>query len=177
MDAVGRLHRRLSVWRAAVLALTATGLLTFACRAPAEPLGSCSLAFDGQEDDAAVRAVLEAEGRFVVNQEIDALMALWKAGAYVADAKHTPADQSDDQYWRDKDAIRHRYVRTVFPGAPAAVTPRDLALQFDGKRVQVLSTTHIGAEIAPAGDRWVLVKDGSCWLIESLTYNLEPLQP
>ncbi len=109
-----------------------------------------------------------------MSQEIDALMALWADGSYVANAKHTPDDPEDDQFWRDKDAIRHRYVRTVFPGAPAAAVPADLTIAITGDQADVRSTTQIGGEISPAGDRWTLVKRGDCWLIESLTYNLEP---
>ena len=120
-----------------------------------------------------MRAVVWKEGEFVVTQDIDALMALWADGAYVANAKNTPDRPDDDQFWRDKDAIRHRYVRTVFPGAPTAVTPADLQVTIDGSRAELRSTTHIGAEVSPGGDRWVLVQQGACWVIESLTYNLE----
>ena len=81
----------------------------------------------------------------------------------------------DDQFWRDKDAIRHRYVRTVFPGAPAQATPADLQVTITDRTAVVSATTHIGNETSPAGDRWTLLKQGPCWLIESLTYNLEPL--
>ena len=100
-------------------------------------------------------------------------MRLWAEGSFVADGKHTPNDSSDDQLWIDRDAIRHRYVRTVFPGAPDAVTPADLDIALDGERAVVRATTQIGGEIAPSGDRWELVNVGGCWLIHSLTYNLE----
>lgn len=113
----------------------------------------------------------------VVAQEIDALMALWQADGYVADAKHTPDQPDDDQFWHGVDAIRHRYVRIVFPGAPTAVTPSDLQVQITDHRAVVTATTRIGAEIAPAGDRWRLVRQDGCWLLESLTYNLEPQTP
>ena len=139
--------------------------------------GSCTLGVstDASDEDA-IRAVIGAEGRLVVDQKIDALMALWADGAQVVNAKNSPTEPDDDQYWRDKDAIRHRYVRTVFPGAPKEAVPADLTLVVDGKRAEVRSTTHIGDEVSPGGDRWVLVKQGRCWLIESLTYNLEPKQ-
>lgn len=110
-------------------------------------------------------------------QEIDTLMALWSEEGYVADAKHTPDRTDDDQFWRGIDAIRHRYVRTVFPGAPAAAAASELDIHIAGNRAEVTATTRIGDEVAPGGDRWILVRQGDCWIIESLTYNLEPAKP
>lgn len=154
-------------------------LLTTSCVAPAEPTpsalkGSCTLALPATaSDEDAVRAMLTAEGDLVVAQNIDALMKLWGAGAKITDAKNTPDNPQDDQAWLDKDAIRHRYVRTVFPGAPAQAAPKDLQLEIVDNRAIVTATTQIGAEVSPAGDRWVLVKANNCWEIQSLTYNLE----
>ena len=145
-----------------------------ALTAAPEPVGSCQLQLpSGANDEEAIRAVLRAEGELMVAQSITELMALWNAGSVVADAKNTPDNQDDDRQWLDKDAIRHRYVRTVFPGAPAAAQPADLAITIDGDRATVVATTNIGDEVAPAGDRWELRKVGDCWLIQSLTYNLE----
>lgn len=152
-------------------------LLLAGCGAPSTTAGSCGLALAaGHSNDDAIRAVIEAEGRLVVNQEIDALMALWDEDAFVANAKNTP-NTADDQFWRGQDAIRHRYVRTVFPGAPTAAAPPELAIHRDGERAIVTATTRIGSEVAPAGDRWVLIKRDGCWQIENLTYNLEAAQP
>lgn len=142
--------------------------------APA-PAGSCTLGLaPGTPVEETIRAVLRAEGELVVEQDIDRLMALWAAGATVADAKHTPHDAADDQLWIDHDAIRHRYVRTVFPGAPVAVAPANLDISVKGDRATVIATTQIGGEVAAGGDRWSLVRQGDCWVIENLTYNLEP---
>jgi hypothetical protein len=121
-----------------------------------------------------VRALLAAEGEFVVAQNIDSLMQLWVENGRVVDAKNTPASSDDDQVWDGKDAIRHRYVRTVFPGAPAVVDHGDETITIDGDQAQVESTTTIGSEVAPAGDRWEMVRQGNCWYLASLTYNLEP---
>lgn len=148
------------------------------CAPAASTAGSCGLTLPERSNDViAIAAVLAAEGRLVVEQKIDALMVLWSESAYVSDAKHTPDRTEDDQFWRGVDAIRHRYVRTVFPGAPAAVTPADLDIQIEGNRATVTATTRIDDEIAQAGDRWVLVKVRGCWVIESLTYNLEARIP
>ena len=152
------------------------GLTLAACGGPRPvPAGSCTLNLPaGASDDDAIGAVIHAEGQLVVEQKIDALMALWAEGASITNAKNTPDAAEDDQYWRDKDAIRHRYVRMVFPGAPAQASPADLMISRDGDQASVIATTQIGSEVSPAGDRWTLRKQGSCWLLENLTYNLEP---
>lgn len=139
--------------------------------------GSCSLtAGAATSDQEAIHRVLTAEGELVVEQKIDALMNLWRAGATITDAKNTPDKLDDDQTWLDKDAIRHRYVRIVFPGAPTQADPKDLQIDISDGRAIVTATTNIGTEISPGGDRWVLVKQEGCWEIESLTYNLEAQQ-
>jgi ketosteroid isomerase-like protein len=124
-------------------------------------------------DEEALRRLMEAEGATVVSQDITALMDLWAEDATITDAKHTPDDRGDDATWRGKDAIRARYVTVVFPGNPQAGGARDIALSIDGDRASATSTTRIGDELAPGGDRWTFVKRGGRWWIESLTYNLE----
>ena len=142
---------------------------------PGPPSGSCTLELQQDvSDEEAIAAVLQAEGTLMVDQAIDPLMALWGDGSTIADAKNTPDDESDDQRWIGRDAIRHRYVRTVFPGAPSAASPADLAITIDDDYAVVNATTNIGDETAPAGDRWELQKIDGCWQILSLTYNLEP---
>lgn len=135
--------------------------------------GSCTLPETG-DDESAIRALLIAEGELVVAQNIDPLMQLWIEEGRVIDAKNTPDVAEDDQIWDGKDAIRHRYVRTVFPGAPALVDHGDEIITIDGEQAQVESTTTIGDEVAPAGDRWQMVQRHGCWYLASLTYNLEP---
>ncbi len=169
-----------------LLAALLGGVIAAGCGAAGEEAvhdaGSCSAAVaallaGATDDDAQLAALLRAEGELVVAQQIDTLMALWAAEGEVVDAKHTPADPADDQRWMGADAVRHRYVRTVFPGAPAAADPNapapELAIRYDGARATVRATTRIGDEVAAAGDQWTFVRDGACWLIESLTYNLE----
>ena len=135
--------------------------------------GSCTLP-DAADAESAIRALLIAEGELVVSQNIDPLMNLWLDEGRVVDAKNTPDNEDDDQVWEGKDAIRHRYVRTVFPGAPAAVEHGDQTITINGDQAQVESTTTIGSEVAPAGDRWEMVERDNCWYLASLTYNLEP---
>jgi hypothetical protein len=161
-----------------ILLLVAALLIT-ACDwtlnpSPTPAVGSCTLTLPASTSaDQAIRAVLDAEGKLVVQQDITQLMQLWAEESYVADAKNTPQQTDDDQFWLEKDAIRHRYVRTVFPGAPQQATPADLRIEIMRDRAVVTATTQIGAEISPAGDRWTLVQRDGCWAIESLTYNLE----
>mgnify|MGYP000960519090 FL=1 len=167
-----------SLLTAPLIAACLYALLLAGCASvtPQSPAGSCTLNLppDTSGEDA-ITAVLRAEGELVVAQRIDDLMALWGEGASISDAKHTPIDNTDDQDWLGKDAIRHRYVRTVFPGAPSQATPADLEIAFTGgDRAVVTATTHIGGEVAPAGDRWTLVQRDGCWLLQNLTYNLEP---
>ena len=159
--------------------LLLTQLLVTGCIAPVEevvqptPFPCAIEAPATASDEEVIEMVLMAEGRLVVEQNIEELMRLWRDGAEIINAKNTPDDRSDDQSWLDKDAIRHRYVRTVFPGAPSQVMPKDLHIERIDDRAVVTATTQIGAEISPAGDRWVLVKHDNCWEIQRLTYNLE----
>lgn len=158
------------------MVLIATSACTIPLLQPSPtPSGSCTLNLAATiSDEQAIRAVLAAEGDLVVKQDINQLMALWADGSFVADANNTPNTEDDDELWRNKDAIRHRYVRIVFPGAPAAAKPADMTLTINDDLAVVTSTTHIGNEISPAGDRWTLVKTNNCWQIKSLTFNLEP---
>ena len=141
-------------------------------------IGSCTLPLDPSTTDAntdiaKITALLRAEGELVVAQEIEPLMALWAEGSEVVDAKHTPDDSADDQRWIDLDAVRHRYVRIVFPGNPQPSTPPELSIEVNGNSATIIATTRIGDEVAPGGDRWDVVKQGDCWAILRLSYNNE----
>lgn len=176
-------HFMKKTWLSIARLLVLTGLAVgfgacklFSPTAPTSVAGSCGLNLPPDADaETSIRALLAAEGTFVVEQQITPLMQLWADDSFVANAKNTPDDTSDDQFWHDKDAIRHRYVRTVFPGAPSQAVPADLHIELDGSHAVVIATTQIGSEVSPAGDRWELVQVSGCWLIQSLTYNLEPL--
>ena len=140
---------------------------------PPQPLGSCGLGIF-QDDAAAIGAVLQAESSLVVTREIAGLMALWDESGTVVDAAHTPGLAEDDQRWDGVDAIRHRYVYLVFPGAPAQASPGQMVVQIQGDRATVTATTQIGDERSPGGDRWEVVRTpAGCWLIRELAYNLE----
>lgn len=122
----------------------------------------------------AIRQLILLEGQGVVGQEIGGLLDLWAPEAVIADAKHTPDNPNDDARWRGRDAIRERYVVLVFPGNPSLVSPADVKIVIDGDKAAATSTTQIGAETSPGGDRWEFVKRDGRWWITGLTYNLEP---
>jgi ketosteroid isomerase-like protein len=125
-------------------------------------------------DEEAVQQLVESEGLAVVAKDVAGLMDLWSPDAVVVDAKHTPEQPDDDARWRGRDAIRERYVALVFAGNPQTAGAQDLQITFHGDRATALSTTAIGSEVSPGGDRWTLVKRDGRWWIEGLTYNLEP---
>ena len=142
---------------------------------PSAPSGSCGLGLpSGATPEEAIYAVVSAESKNVVSQQIGPLMRLWAEDAEITDAQHTPGDASDDRTWKGQDAIRYRYVRDVFPSAPGTAQPLELQTQVSGDRAVVTGTTGIGAEISPSGDLWELAKDGDCWVIKRLIYNREP---
>ncbi len=126
------------------------------------------------DDEAAIRWLLEAESRGVVNKDMDLLAAIWAEDAVVIDAKHTPDDASDDARWQGIDAVLDRYVTLVFPGNPTMAAPADMQITVDGDTATALSTTRINDELSPGGDSWTFVKRDGRWFIQSLTYNLEP---
>jgi len=122
----------------------------------------------------AISQLILLEGQGVVSQDIGGLMNLWAPEAVIVDAKHTPDSPNDDARWRGRDAIRERYVVLVFPGNPSLVSPADVVIVIDGDKATATSTTQIGAETSPGGDRWDFVKRDGRWWITGLTYNLEP---
>ncbi len=122
----------------------------------------------------AIRQLILAEGRGVVSQDIAGLLDLWATDAVISDAKHTPTNDADDAHWRGRDAIRSRYVVLVFPGNPQAAGARDIQIAIEGDKATATSTTVIGGEVSPGGDRWTFIKRDGRWWIAGLTYNLEP---
>ncbi len=124
-------------------------------------------------DEEAIRQLMLLEGQGVVGQDIEGLMDLWAPDAVIADAKHTPDNTNDDARWRGRDAIRERYVVLVFPGNPGSAAPQDVQITISGDTAIATSTTVIGSEVSPGGDRWAFVKQDGRWWIKGLTYNLE----
>lgn len=124
-------------------------------------------------DEKAVAQLIYAEGEGVVQQDIDRLMDIWADDGEIVDANNTPDDDSDDARWKGKDAVRQRYVNLVFPSAPMQAEAGDLQVTIEDSEATVTSTTNIGDEVSPSGDRWNLEKRNGRWYIVTLTYNLE----
>lgn len=144
-------------------------LLLAACR----PTSSAAPRSQG-DDETALRQLLLAEAEAVVKQDVERLAGLWAADGAVIDARHTADNQGDDATWRGRDAILDRYMVLVFPGNPQFAEPIDISLEISGDTAKAVSTTRIGDEVSPAGDRWEFrFADGRWWII-ALTYNLEP---
>ncbi|HHB90264.1 MAG TPA: DUF4440 domain-containing protein [Anaerolineae bacterium] len=152
-------------------------LVTGCTASPSTPTPAPTLSFilpAHATDHEAILALLRAESRGVVNQDIDLLAMLWSEDAVVVDAKHTPENPLDDTRWEGIDAVLDRYVTLVFPGNPQFAEPGDVTIVVTGEQAEAVSTTQIGEERSPAGDRWTFVKRNGRWWIQSLTYNLEP---
>ena len=49
-----------------------------------------------------------------------------------------------------------------------------MTLEIQGDQAAAASTTAIGNEVAPGGDRWTFTRRDGRWWITGLTYNLEP---
>lgn len=125
-------------------------------------------------DEEAVMQLLDAEAEAVVSQDIERLMEIWRQDGVVADANHTPDNPSDDRVWSGIAAIRERYVNEIFPSAPSSATHPDAEVIVEGNTATALTTTTIGLDHAPGGDKWTLAKTDGRWMITSLTFNLEP---
>jgi ketosteroid isomerase-like protein len=125
-------------------------------------------------DKEGVVQLIRAEGEAVVQQDIDRLLDIWATDGQVVDANHTPDNAADDAKWIGWDAIRQRYVNLVFPSAPMKAEAGDLQVALTGDQATITSTTNIGDEVSPSGDRWTLEKRTGRWYITGLTYNLEP---
>lgn len=126
------------------------------------------------DDESALRQLLVAEAEAVVRQDIERLAGLWAEDGTVIDARHTADNQGDDASWRGRDAILDRYMVLVFPGNPQFAEPAEMSFEISGDTATAVSTTRIGDEVSPAGDRWQFRFADGRWWITSLTYNLEP---
>ena len=124
-------------------------------------------------DEQAILNLLHAEGKGVENKDMQLLSTIWADDALVVDAKRTPDDASDDTRWEGIDAVMNRYVTLVFPGNPSLAGHPDVNITISDDQAIATSSTQIGGEYAPTGDRWRFVRINGRWYIQSLVYNLE----
>ncbi len=124
-------------------------------------------------DEEAILQLLAAEAERVVQQDIDLLMEIWAPDAVVTDANHTPDDPGDDRIWEGAEAIKERYLVIVFPSFPTQAIHPDVELNVSGDTAEAMTTTTIGIDMAPKGDKWTFAKVEGHWYITSLTFNLE----
>lgn len=125
-------------------------------------------------DEEAIWQLLQAEKEAVLQHDIDRLMDIWDEDGIVIDANHTPDKPDDDAKWVGHEAIRERYITLVFPSAPDEASATEAELTIQGDTATAISTTAIGIEVSPSGDKWTFAKKEGRWKITSLTYNLEP---
>lgn len=123
-------------------------------------------------DEEAILQLLNAEAEGVVQQDIDRLMEIWAPDGVVTDANHTPDDPSDDSVWEGAEAIKERYL-AIFQSFPTQATHPDVELNINGDTAEAMTTTTIGIDMAPKGDKWTFAKVEGRWYITSLTFNLE----
>lgn len=123
-------------------------------------------------DEEAILQLLNAEAEGVVQQDIDRLMEIWAPDGVVTDANHTPDDPSDDLVWKGAEAIKERYL-VIFQSFPTQATHPDVELAITGDTAEATTTTTIGIDMAPKGDKWTFAKIEGRWHITGLTFNLE----
>lgn len=123
-------------------------------------------------DEEAILQLLNAEAEGVVNQDIDLLMSLWAPDGVVTDANHTPDDSSDDLVWEGAEAIKERYL-VIFQSFPTQAEHPDVELTITEDTAEAMTTTTIGIDMAPKGDKWTFAKIEGRWYITSLIFNLE----
>lgn len=122
----------------------------------------------------AIRLLINAECESVVQQDIDRLQSIWANDGVVTDANHTPENTSDDVTWKGWDAIRDRYVNTVFPSNPTFCEHPDAQVKINGDSATAVTGIKIGITNAPSSNDWTFNKSADIWKIAALTYNLDP---
>jgi len=153
-------------------------LLVAACGPAAAPIAPSGPSPRGTDtptpasDEEAILQLLNAEAEGVVQQDIDRLMEIWAADGMVTDANHTPDDSSDDLVWEGAEAIKERYL-IIFQSFPTQAAHPDVELTIRGDTAEATTTTTIGVDMAPKGDKWTFTKIEGRWYIASLTFNLE----
>ncbi|MBL7200129.1 MAG: nuclear transport factor 2 family protein [Anaerolineae bacterium] len=125
------------------------------------------------EDQAALHALIAAEGEAARTRDAERLESLWAVDALVRDANHTPDNPQDDRVWQGRDAILSRYTSVIFYLTLDEMGPVDLVIDVQGDAAVVTGTTRIGTELSPGGERWTFARREGGWQITGITFNLE----
>jgi ketosteroid isomerase-like protein len=144
-----------------------------ACLAACAPAPFAQPAPSAGQDEAALRALVAAEGQGARTRDVALLESIWAEDGVVRDASHTPHDPADDQVWQGRDAVMLRYETVIFILTLDEVGPLDLDVEVQGDMAVVTGTTRIGGERSPQGERWTFVRRGGEWRIAGITFNLE----
>jgi len=125
---------------------------------------------DPAEQDA-VRAVINAELKGAINQDLEALASLFAPNAVIIDHNGTPDDPSDNTIWQGWVNIERRYSAFFSAGFYSGSFVQ-LAVQVDGDRAQ---GTHQGVVLDDVyyedSGLYLLEKQEGRWLITQLEYG------
>ncbi len=147
-------------------------------------VGSCALLLSGGESPppppvdplAGPERLIHDEARFTQAKDIDALMGLYMPDAEV---------RSQSKTWSGHDAIRTRYEwiadneeytdlehrvarkQLLSPGVADFVTSTEFHLKKRGENGQLVPVEVLFGD-NPAGQHWVIVRDGATWKIRLL---------
>ncbi len=125
-----------------------------------------------QNDEEAIKQLINAEGEAVVQQDIDRLQGMWASDGVVTDANRTAANTSDDKIWKNWQAIRDRYVNIVFPSGPGFAEHPNIRVTITGDTASAVADTKIGVTNVKDNDKWTFRKIDGQWKITSLTFSL-----
>jgi ketosteroid isomerase-like protein len=125
-------------------------------------------------DRESILALMDAEARAALHDDAAPLLEIWAQDGTIRDANHTPQDPADDHTWRGRDAILSRYLTIVFPLHLTQLNRADVQLTITGDTATATASTVIEGEVSPEGEVWTFVRTGGRWLIQSITFNLEP---
>ncbi len=126
-------------------------------------------------DDAALRALIQAESQALADKDLQAVGRIFAPGAFIADG-------AKKEYWLDPIARYRKYFNEIRSGAVTrtAITAVSPGIQANNAWYTSGNLTHL---VMPDGkaadypnssgsDHWEFTRDTSgCWLIRALVFN------
>lgn len=125
-------------------------------------------------DRESILALMDAEADAALHDDAAPLLEIWSPDGTIRDANHTPQNPADDHTWVGHDAILSRYLTIVFPLHLTQLRRADVALTIRDNTAIATASTVIEGEVSPNGEEWTFVRTNEHWLIQSITFNLEP---